>query len=127
MNKQTLIEDYKQTIERLQKECTEKTSCIIYLCEKLNEYDARVKKLEEKLKWYDHYKNSVLELKEKCNKKIDEIEELQFKLNIANKTIGGLKVHVKEMDKLLDKLRDKINDNNINLNKRSTSLHTLSL
>lgn len=116
MNKQTLIDDYKLTIERLQKECTEKTNCIINLCEKLNEYDTRVKKLEEKLKWYDHYKNSALELKEKCNKKIDEIEELQFKLNIANKTIGGLKVHVKEMDKLLDELRDKINDNNININ-----------
>lgn len=43
MNKQTLIDDYKQTIERLQKECTEKTDFNIKLME-------HVKELEEKLK-----------------------------------------------------------------------------
>lgn len=42
MNKQTLIDDYKQTIERLQKECTEKTDLNIKLME-------RVKELEQKL------------------------------------------------------------------------------
>ena len=33
--KQSLIEDYRQTIERLQKECTEKTNAIIALGEHL--------------------------------------------------------------------------------------------
>lgn len=116
MNKETLIDDYKQTIERLQKECTEKTNCIINLCEKLIEYNTRVKKLEEKLKWYDHYKNSALELKEKYNCLVDVNKTLEEKLNIADKIIGGLRVEIKEIDKLLNKLKDKINDNNINLN-----------
>lgn len=40
---QSLIDDYKQTIERLQKECTEKTD---WICELLKENES----LKEKLK-----------------------------------------------------------------------------
>lgn len=53
MNKQTLIDDYKQTIERLQKECTEKTDFNIKLMERVNEleqkFDAQFAEMEEKL------------------------------------------------------------------------------
>lgn len=70
MNKQNIIDDYKQTIERLQKECTEKTDLNIELTER--------------------------------------VKELEQKHNIIDKTIGGLKVHIKEIDKLLDKLRGAI-------------------
>lgn len=60
MNKQTLIDDYKQTIERLQKECTEKTNCIINLCEKLNEYDTRVKEFKKENQKYKSFLEWVL-------------------------------------------------------------------
>ena len=53
MNKQTLIDDYKQTIERLQKECTEKTDLNIKLMERVKELeqklDAQFAEMEEKL------------------------------------------------------------------------------
>lgn len=49
MNKQNIIDDYKQTIERLQKECTEKTDLNIKLME-------RVREMEEKLRWYKTYR-----------------------------------------------------------------------
>ena len=37
MNKQILIDDYKQTIERLQRECTEKTNMNIKLKQNAND------------------------------------------------------------------------------------------
>lgn len=53
MNKQILIDDYKQTIERLQKECTEKTDFNIKLMERVKElegkYNAQFAEMEEKL------------------------------------------------------------------------------
>lgn len=50
-----------QTIERLQQECTEKTDCIVSLCEKLiTKYD-RVKEMEEKI---TEVENKNFELKE---------------------------------------------------------------
>lgn len=55
MNKQNIIDDYKQTIELLQKECTEKTDCIINLCEKLSEYDTRVKEFKKESQKYKSF------------------------------------------------------------------------
>ena len=100
-----MLEDYKQTIERLQKESAEITDMNIKLISRVKEleeykaskqssYEAmqiknnnlewenrelekKIKELEEKLKWYDHYKDSALELKEKCNEKIDENNQLK--------------------------------------------------
>ena len=74
---QSLIEDYRQTIERLQKECTEKTDCIVSLCEKLITKYERVKELEEKLN------AQFAEMEEK----ITEVENKNFELKENIKTI----------------------------------------
>lgn len=52
MNKQTLIDDYKQTIERLQKECTEKTDFNIKLMERVKELEEKLKIVEQALYYY---------------------------------------------------------------------------
>ena len=44
---QSLIEDYRQTIERLQKECTEKTNAIIALGEQLKAEEQECEKYEQ--------------------------------------------------------------------------------
>lgn len=46
---QSLIEDYRQTIERLQKECTEKTNAIIALGEQLKAKTQECEKLKKQL------------------------------------------------------------------------------
>ena len=79
---QSLIEDYKQTIERLQKECTEKTNAIIALGEQLKAKEQECKELKKQLKGdkglitsagkmnyqllqeYDKLKNCLTEIKE---------------------------------------------------------------
>ena len=71
MNKQTLIDDYKLTIERLQKECTEKTDFNIKLME-------RVKELEQK------FDAQFAEMEEKLTAEENKNYELQDKLIIAN-------------------------------------------
>lgn len=71
MDKQILIDDYKQTIERLQKECTEKTDFNIKLME-------RVKELEEKLN------AQFAEMEEKLTAEENKNYELQDKLIIAD-------------------------------------------
>ncbi len=70
-------------------------------CEKL---EARVKYLEEKLKWYDHYKDSALELKEKCNHLVDVNKMVEEKLKIAEESLKSIKKFVtlvKETDEEL--------------------------
>ena len=52
MNKQTLIDDYKQTIERLQKECTEKTDFNIKLMKRVKELKEKLKIAEQALYYY---------------------------------------------------------------------------
>lgn len=47
---QSLIEDYRQTIERLQKECTEKTNAIIALGEHLKAKTHEYEELKERTK-----------------------------------------------------------------------------
>ena len=47
---------------------------------------------------------------QQLNKSLTHINKLKEKLNIANKTIDGLKVYIKEMNKLLDKMKGKINE-----------------
>ena len=44
---QSLIEDYRQTIELLQKECTEKTNAIIALGEQLKAEEQECEKYEQ--------------------------------------------------------------------------------
>ena len=51
---QSLIEDYKQTIERLQKECTEKTNAIIALGEQLKVKEQECERLKEELKFLEN-------------------------------------------------------------------------
>lgn len=73
MNKQTLIDDYKTTIERLQKECTEKTDFNIKLMERVKELEqklnAQFAEMEEKL--------TVEELKNyEINKTVNKIEKV---------------------------------------------------
>lgn len=46
---QSLIEDYRQTIERLQKECTEKTNAIIALGEQLKAEEQECEELKKQL------------------------------------------------------------------------------
>ena len=77
MNKQNIIDDYKQTIERLQKECTEKTDFNIKLME-------RVKKLEQK------FDAQFAEMEEKLT--VEEMNnfELREKLKIAEDFINFL-------------------------------------
>lgn len=78
MNKQTLIDDYKQTIERLQKECTEKTDFNIKLMERVKELEenlnAQFAEMEEKLT-AEELKN--YELKEKLKITEETNEELR--------------------------------------------------
>lgn len=75
---QSLIEDYKQTIERLQKECTEKTDCIVSLCEKLITKHDRAKELEEKLNAQFAEMEEKLTAEENKNFELkEEIKELR--------------------------------------------------
>lgn len=80
---QSLIEDYKQTIERLQEECKDKTDCIVSLCEKINEKHARVKELEERLKILDE-ESVVVEITEQ---EFEEYKKLKQKLKIAEEAL----------------------------------------
>ena len=73
---QSLIEDYKQTIERLQKECTEKTNAIIALGEQLKakeqECEALKKRNEDNERFY------LIQYA----KKDSEVLDLTHKLNV---------------------------------------------
>ena len=89
MNKkiESLIEGYKQTIEYLQKECMEKTNCIINLCKKLNEYNVRVKEFKKENEKYKSFLEWML--------------KQQYYILPAN---------------IKKKIKEVLNDNNINLN-----------
>ena len=123
MNKQTLIDDYKQTIERLQKECTEKTDFNIKLMD-------RVKKLEEKLN------AQFAEMEEKLTAEEMKNYKLKEKLKIAEEFIeflaGGkcssdvcklqsreykncLACFENKAQQALQKIKEANNDNNINI------------
>lgn len=92
MNKKTLIDDYKQTVERLQKECTEKTDFNIKLME-------RVKELEQKLD------AQFAEMEEKLTAEENKNYELQDKLIIANAKHVD---YIIEANEKIVKLRKKI-------------------
>lgn len=72
MNKQNTIDNYKQNIERLQKECAEKTDFNIKLMKRVQEleekYNAQFAEMEEKLTAEE---NKNFELKEE-NKKLED-------------------------------------------------------
>jgi len=55
------------------------------LREQLQAERKKVKELEEKYKWYDHYKNSALCNKDLCNKKSDEIQSYRQALEEIKK------------------------------------------
>ena len=98
MNKQTLIDDYKQTIERLQKECTEKTDFNIKLME-------RVKKLEQKLN------AQFAEMEEKLTAEELKNYELKEKLKIAEDLIyenSELYKNIKGKEQECEELKRKV-------------------
>lgn len=122
MNKQNIIDDYKQTIERLQKECTEKTDFNIKLME-------RVKELEEKLN------AQFAEMEEKLTAEELKNYELKEKLKIAEEALNDIKnsffededkeiitlaesiyYYYSKAQQALQKMKEVNNDNNINLN-----------
>lgn len=75
---QSLIEDYRQTIERLQKECTEKTNAIIALGEQLKAKEQECEQIKEKyealkLENQEGYE-IVAELKQECEKLKKQLE-----------------------------------------------------
>lgn len=98
MNKQTLIDDYKQTIERLQKECTEKTDFNIKLME-------CVKKLEQKLN------AQFAEMEEKLTAEELKNYELKEKLKIAENLIyenSELYKNLKEKEQECEELKKQL-------------------
>ena len=92
---QSLIEDYKQTIERLQKECTEKTNAIIALGEQLKVKEQECESLKEKYEeikedrynlnmemyTFDRYRKALEELKKEIINKNEKIKELRFSVS----------------------------------------------
>ena len=72
--KQSLIEDYRQTIERLQKECTEKTNAIIALGEHLKAKEQECEELKEYIRerevWGDQCEFCKHNDKENCHQNI---------------------------------------------------------
>ena len=78
---QSLIEDYRQTIERLQKECTEKTNAIIALGERLKAKTQECEQIKEKyealkLENQEGYE-IVAELKHECEELKEDYAELE--------------------------------------------------
>lgn len=146
MNKETLIDDYKQTIERLQKECTEKTDFNIKLMERVKELEeklnAQFAEMEEKLTAEE---NKNYELQDKLiivNAKHveyiietnEKIVKLRKKLKIAEEALNDIKnsffededkeiithaesiYYYSKARETLQKMKETNNDNNINLN-----------
>lgn len=146
MNKQTLIDDYKQTIERLQKECTEKTDFNIKLMKRVQEleekYNAQFAEMEEKLTAEEN-KNYELQDKliiananhvEYIIKTNEKLKNLREKLKIAEEALNDIKnsffededkeiithaesiYYYSKVQETLQKMKEIPNDNNINLN-----------
>lgn len=103
MNKQTLIDDYKQTIERLQKECTEKTDFNIKLIECVQELEFIINRLSKEVKAPYTLDDliTIEKLEQKYNAQFAEMEEkltaeemnnfeLKEKLKIAEEFIEFL-------------------------------------
>lgn len=71
---QSLIEDYRQTIERLQQECTEKTNAIIVLGEHLKAKEQECEELKEYIRerevWGDQCEFCKHNDKENCHQNI---------------------------------------------------------
>lgn len=83
MDKEMKFECTKDCKNKNTSECYE-LNCIngqTDILEQLARSEARVKELEEKYKWYDHYKDSALELKEKCNHLVDVNKKVKAKLD----------------------------------------------
>ena len=76
---QSLIEDYRQTIKRLQKECTEKTNAIIALGEKwqekYNKLEAEINKKELIFAGIETSNRLLIEKIEKIKKQKEKIEQ----------------------------------------------------
>ena len=72
---QSLIEDYKQTIERLQKECTEKTNAIIALGEQLKAKEQECETLASQLDFEIQKKECLEQECERSLKRISDLEE----------------------------------------------------
>lgn len=77
--KNKIIKDLKETIERLQKECTEKTDAIIILGEKIEALEIKNKVLKSnRLDMFEHLE--IVQENKKLKKIISEIELLTYEL-----------------------------------------------
>lgn len=91
---QSIIDDYKQTIERLQKECKEKSDWICRLLDEnetiVKEHDNELQKVKEQA--YDRFERTLNLYKEDITRKrLAIIESLKHKIKIARVTLKAIK------------------------------------
>lgn len=91
---QSIMDDYKQTIERLQKECKEKSDWICRLLDEnetiVKEHDNELQKVEDQA--YDRFERTLNLYKEDITRKrLALIESLKHKIKIARVTLKAIK------------------------------------
>ena len=91
---QSIIDDYKQTIERLQKECKEKSDWICRLLDEnetiVKAHDNELQKVEDQA--YDRFEQTLNLYKEDITRKrLAIIESLKHKIKIARVTLKAIK------------------------------------
>lgn len=87
IDKQIIIDDQKETIHRLQQECTEKTNTIIALGEQLQAKEQECEDLkEDRERWKSNF-----------NGKVSAIEELLQQLDQLKKSNEELKNIIKSL------------------------------
>lgn len=91
---QSIMDDYKQTIERLQKECKEKSDWICRLLDEnetiVKAHDNELQKVEDQA--YDRFEQTLNLYKEDITRKrLAIIESLKHKIKIARVTLKAIK------------------------------------
>lgn len=103
---QSLIEDYRQTIERLQKECTEKTNAIIALGEHLKAKEQECEELEKYAQAQENqretYYKEYLKLSQQCEALKSELELYKTRYCAKHGDVKNIQEHIV---KLLRRLR----------------------
>ena len=89
---QSLIEDYRQTIKRLQKECTEKTNAIIALGEHLK---AKEQELNDYKKQFKADTKEMEDCQNEIVRHLESLEYLRTKLRTKEQECGELKERIK--------------------------------
>ena len=114
--KDKIIEDYKNTISRLQQECTEKTNAIIALGEQLK---AKEQEFEELKKQHESDKGLITstgkmnyQLIQEYDKLKAENEELKKKCNIYTCGICGNKEDCNKLYKTLTEIKEIVKNMN---------------